>query len=130
MRRWLVVATLAIVFASCVSSTGRGVPNPGCDRDPRLLGTWRSQRISQVGPGRMTFSFGCGCVYRSSVLTLFARIREEGNYRVWNGTLVFTRPSGAETRWPFRFEGDHLVIEEHPGESYRYTRTRETACEG
>lgn len=76
----------------------------------------------------MTLHFDCGCVYRSRVGLLFTRIREEGNYRVAEGAIRFTRPSGEGTAWPYRFEGDRLVIEEEPGEVYAYERIAEGSC--
>lgn len=122
--------TIALVFTACVSSSGKAVEDEGCDEDPRLLGSWKSYRTSQVGPSWMRMTFDCGCVYRTTVQLMWMRIREEGNYRLADGALVFTRPSGNETRWPYRFEEDTLVVEEHPGEVESYRRTGRRTCEG
>lgn len=122
------IATFALGTLSCVSSSGTAVALDGCEHDPRLLGSWRSYRVSQLGPAWMSLSFDCRCVYRMSGQLMWMRIREEGNYRLAEGALVFTRASGTETPLPYRFEGESLVVEEHPGEFHRYKRTSRREC--
>lgn len=124
------ILTIALVLTACVSSSGKAVEVEGCDEDPRLLGSWKRYRTSQVGPSWMRVTFDCGCVYRMTAQLMWMRIKEEGNYRTIDGALLFTRASGNETRWPYRFEGETLMVEEHPGEVESYRRTGRRTCGG
>lgn len=85
--------------------------------------------MSQLGPAWMTLSLRCGCVYRTTSRLLWTAIREEGNYRTASGTLVFARPAGGDTRWPYRFEDGKLIIEESAGERHVYVKTTRRTCE-
>lgn len=119
---------IAIVLTSCASSSGRALPQE-CDHDPRLLGSWRSYRTSQLGPAWVRLRFECGCVYRTTIQLMWMRIKEEGNYRSVDGVVLFDRSSGNESRWPYRFEDEKLVFEESPGELRDYARTGRRTCE-
>ena len=55
-------------------------------------------------------------------------IRESGWYSVSAGRLSFSRASGNSTIWPFKFDGDQLVLEESNGESHRYRRLNDREC--
>ena len=82
-----------------------------------------------MGPATMRFSFGCDCDYESRVrLFMMLSIREKGSYWVGDGQLSFSRASGEITTWPFRFEGDRLVLEESSDGLHVYRRTRRTQC--
>src|SRR5436190_23312527 len=102
MKRVLLVAALALT--ACVSSGGRATRVATCADDPALRGSWRSYRLSQLGPAWINITFDCGCVYRSTAQLVFSRVKEEGNYRVEGGVVVFTRANGRETRMPYRLE--------------------------
>ena len=125
LRRGLLLLALAVatVLVSGCYSSGTAPPHLGprsCRADPELVGTWRSYRLSQVGPAWMTFALDCDCTYVSRVRTLFMTHREKGRY--WNepGRLSFSRANGTVTTWPFRIENGRLLLEELEGEVHSY----------
>lgn len=124
-------ALLALLVLGCVSSSvapQRITPRP-CVIEPKLIGTWKSSRFSQLGPASMKFSFGCDCTYESRVrVLLLMSIRERGSYAAKDGELIFSRASGDITTWPYRFEEDRLILDESPDESRSYQRTKQQKC--
>lgn len=78
----------------------------------------------------MKFSFDCDCTYELRMrVFLLMSIRERGWYSSQDGRLSFSRATGENTSWPFRFEGDRrLVFEESAGESHSYERTKQRKC--
>jgi len=122
---------LGLAITGCVTNLGeapRSLVPFYCELDPRLAGTWKSTRVSLFGPASMRFTFGCDCKYRVQVGVLTRRIRESGSFWVRDGTLHLTRANGEVTEWPFRFEGDRLLLEEHPGEDHAYRLTSPLRC--
>lgn len=116
------LALLFLLATSCTSLGGHATKLASCDDDPRLHGSWRSYRFSQLGPAWTNFTFEPGCVYRASFQLVWMRSKEEGNYRVEAGTLVLSRGSRT-TRMPYHFDGDALVLQESKDEVYTYRRT-------
>lgn len=120
-----------LILLGCVSSSVAPPSlSPGaCVSDARFPGTWNSTRSSQFGPSSMRFSFDCDCTYESRVRFLFLMsIRERGSYSVKDGQLSFSRASGQITTWPFRFDGDRLILEESTQELHSYKRTKQRKC--
>ena len=77
----------------------------------------------------MRFSFGCDCTYESRARVFpIMSVREKGSYWVGDGRLSFSRASGQITTWPFRFDGEGLVLEESSGDFHVYRRTRRMRC--
>ena len=133
--------TILAVATGCLSLGSAGAPQDfQCDLDPRLAGTWKSGlEMSQLGPAGMRFRIDCDCRYRVKArVFLFMTIRERGP--VWtepstdsssrdaDGTIIFARASGDETQWPYRIEGEQLLLEEAPGEWTPMQRSRVHRC--
>jgi hypothetical protein len=128
MRHRAVALLVAVVVAGgCMSVQRAGPPSSSCTTNPDLVGTWRSYRLSQAGPSWMTIALRCDCTSRSVAQLLFTRYTEEGYYRIEDGTIVFTRPS-AETKWPFAFANDRLILTEAPAEQHSYVRVSSEQC--
>lgn len=126
-HRAVALLVAALVAAGCRSVRLSDPPSSSCTTNPDIVGTWRSYRLSQVGPSWMTMALRCDCTSRVAVQLLFARYTEEGYYRIEDGTLVFTRPS-SDTKWPFAFVNDRLVITEAPAEQFSYVRVSSEQC--
>jgi hypothetical protein len=56
-----------------------------------------------------------------TISLMFARITEEGEYRIVNDELVLSRAK-SDTVWPVRIAGDTLVLTESATETYEYKR--------
>jgi hypothetical protein len=120
-----------LLLAACASSHSQSsfaTAPAACSVQPQLAGEWRDWRMSQLGPARMVFSFGCDCRYTTHAFVALTRIAEEGQYRVENGSIVLSRATGETTTWPYRFVGEKLVLEEAAGETHEYTRTKSAVC--
>ncbi|MDX1644130.1 MAG: hypothetical protein R3244_07215 [Thermoanaerobaculia bacterium] len=76
----------------------------------------------------MKFVFDCNCSYESRVRVALTSIREKGSYWVEDEHLHFSRATGVITSWPFRFEGDQLLLREGGDAWYVYDRTEEAQC--
>ena len=123
----LTSASLALV--SCMSlgrSSFRSDRGP-CVPRPDLAGVWHSRRPSQLGASTVTLRLECNCRYRMTVSLPFGRATEEGEYRIEDDRLVFSRKDG-ETYWPFRSAGNTVVITESGTEAYEYVRTQPANC--
>ncbi|HEX7708612.1 MAG TPA: hypothetical protein VF701_19280 [Thermoanaerobaculia bacterium] len=75
----------------------------------------------------MSITFNCDCTARVVSQLLFFRYTEVAPYRIENDELVFTREH-SETRWPFWFDSEALIVRESPDESHRYTRVEARPC--
>lgn len=116
------VAVALFLALSCVSSSVTPPATLVCAPAPELIGTWKSHRMSSLGPAWMTVTLNCDCTARVVSQLLFMRHTEVALYRVENGTVVFTRER-SETRWPFSLESDGAAIfSEAANESHQYTR--------
>lgn len=104
-----------------------GQPPSACTTIPSIVGTWRSYRMSQLGPGWMTMALRCDCTSRVTAQLLFTRYTEEGYYRIEDGTIVFIRPD-SETKWPFAFADGRLIVTEAPTEQLSYERVSSEQC--
>jgi hypothetical protein len=123
--RLVLILAAAVLVSGCVS-TATAPAHLGplfCRADPELVGTWRSYRMSQLGPGWMTFAFDCDCTYVATVRTVFIIHREKGRYWSQPGRLSFSRANGAVTTWPFTIEDGRLLLEESAGEVHAYRGT-------
>lgn len=121
-----VLAVAAAVLASGCISTATAPAHLGplfCRADPELVGTWRSPRMTQLGPGAMTFTLGCDCTYVATARALFVVHREKGRYWSERGRLSLSRANGSITTWPFTIEDGRLLLEESAGEVHRYEGT-------
>ena len=126
----LYASAAGLIFLGCVStSTAPANLSAGtCMLDARFPGPWKSARSSQLGPASMRFSFSCNCTYEARSRILLVSIREKGSYLANDGQLTFSRASGQVTTWPFRFEGDRLILQEGTDESRSYQRTKQRHC--
>lgn len=126
LRRLTVAVALAAaaLVSGCISTgTAPAHLGPGfCRADPELVGTWRSFRMSQLGPAWMTFALDCDCTYVATVRTLFMVYREKGKYWTEPGGLSSSRANGTVTTWPFTIEDGRLLLEEYEGEVHSYER--------
>jgi hypothetical protein len=123
--RLVLTLAAAVLISGCVSTaTAPAHLGPRfCRADPALVGTWSSYRMSQLGPGWMTFTLDCDCTYVATVRTVFMIHREKGRYWSQPGRVSFSRANGAVTTWPFTFEDGRLLLEEYPGEVHGYKGT-------
>jgi len=105
MRRLPIALLLA---TGCVLNTG---PSPlplapaDCRTSARVTGTWSSSALSQLGPSRTRYTFGCDCVAETRALLLWARIRGKFRYSVDGDTIVFNKQTVRFTR-----DGDTLQL--------------------
>ena len=84
--------------------------------------------MTSLGPARVTFTLECDCRYSWRTLLPWTSISERGFWTMGEGpSIVFLRPSGKEAL-PIVFKGETLFLEEAPGETRRFGRTREWAC--
>lgn len=121
----LAIALAAAALVSGCISTGTAPAHLGpgfCRADPELVGTWRSFRMSQLGPAWMTFALDCDCTYVATARTLFLFHREKGRYWSEPGGLSVSRANGTVTTWPFTIEDGRLLLEEYEGEVHSYRR--------
>lgn len=129
MLRFCTAAALALTISGCSSSSiAPGSASRACAPDPRIAGTWKSGRASQLGRARVTFRFHCDCSYESDARVVFHRIRERGSWWVDGGRLSFTRGNGTTTSWAFRFEAGRLVLAEGENEEHSYERSSPEQC--
>ena len=118
------VVMLALLVVTSCTNLGRSSfhGNRGlCVPDADVAGIWRSRRESQVGASTVTLELDCNCRYRMTISLAVGRMTEEGEYRILNDQLVFSRAKG-DTSWPFRIAGDTLVITESETETHEYKR--------
>ena len=130
-RIWIVgcLLVLACSLGACASSS---LPSPrfspeACVVDPRIVGTWKSGRFSQLGPAWMSFTFTCDCRFDSHVQLLWGRITDRGQFRTTGDRIVFERPS-VTMSWPYRIEQGALWLTEAPDETHRYNQERVVSC--
>ena len=126
----VVLALVAMLAAGCASTSQlRDSQRPtDCVLDDQIAGTWKSFRMSQLGPAWTRYSLRCDCTYTSRVRLLWMGLVEHGSYHARDGELRFFRPS-AETTMPYRLDADRLVLQEHPTEEHGYERTDRLVCE-
>lgn len=130
LQRLLVLLFTAAILG-CVS-TSAAPPDlhpERCVVDSRLPGTWKSERRSQAGPASMRFVFGCDCTYESRVRVALTSIREQGSYWTMDDRLHFSRATGVVTTWPFRFDGDRLLLREGGDEWHAFDQTEAARCQ-
>jgi hypothetical protein len=123
--RLVLTLAAAVLISGCIS-TATAPAHLGplfCRADPELVGTWRSSRMTQLGPGAMTFTLDCDCTYVATARALFVVHREKGRYWSQPGRLSFSRANGAVTTWPFTIEDGRLLLEESAGEVHAYRGT-------
>lgn len=124
-RRLALTLAAAVLVSGCVS-TATAPAHLGplfCRADPELVGTWRSSRMTQLGPGAMTFTLDCDCTYVATARALFVVHREKGRYWSERGRLSLSRANGSITTWPFAIEDGRLLLEESAGEVHSYRGT-------
>lgn len=128
MRDLAAALTIAAFLAGgCASVHRTSGPPYACTTVPSVTGTWRSYRLSQVGPVWMTMTLRCDCTSRVTSQLLFMRYTEESYYRIESGTIVFTRLN-SETEWPIAFRSGQMVVTESPTEQYPYERVSSERC--
>ena len=112
-----------LLFTSCVSIP-LPIPKLGdaaCSTAKELLGRWRSQRITQLGPANVDLVLRDDCRFAMRIGLPFTNIEEEGTYKVENDRLHFRRRSG-ETVWPIRRDRQgRLHVQEAPNQWHTYT---------
>jgi hypothetical protein len=130
--RQLLFFLLALGLAGCASSSlRRNLVDDGFCALPSkdLVGTWRSERLSQLGPSWMRFTFHCDCTYESRVQLLWMRYTEKGQYRVGPERITFIRPGG-KSAWPYDLAEGSLTLAESERERHSYKRVATEACPG
>ena len=130
IARMLAVAVLVGVAAGC-STTSSAPPassNASCIAGT-VAGTWKDFRMTQLGPAWLTLRLGCDCTYDSTSQLLWMRVNERGRYLVTGSEIAFERASGEATTWPFRLEGESLLLTEAPGEDRTYRRSQRASCD-
>lgn len=131
LRRGVYLACFLLATIGCVS-TSHAPPSltlERCQPDVDLAGVWISARLGQVGPASMRFRFACDCTYTARIRVALMWIRESGSFWTDEGALHLTRANGTTTIWPYRFEGDTLVLREHETEEHVYVRRHASTCE-
>jgi hypothetical protein len=129
LRSGIVVMLALLASTSCMSlgrSSFQG-DRGFCVSRPELAGVWRSRRDSQIGASRVTLKLDCDCRYHMTVSMPFGKMTEDGEYRIEDAELVFSRSNGA-TSWPFRITGETLVITEGETEAHEYARIAAGNC--
>lgn len=61
------------------------------------------------------------------VSLMFGRITEDGEFRTEDDRIVMSR-SNSETVWPFRFDGDKLLLTEAADETHEYKLVKRLSC--
>jgi rhomboid family GlyGly-CTERM serine protease len=124
-KRFALLAPL--LLTSCVS-VDLPLPFPRLDQSTctaakELLGVWRSQRITQVGPASVNLLLRDDCRFTMRVQLLDGAVSEEaGRYAVDGDRLCLTRNNRNETVWPIRRDGKgRLQVQEARGEWHTYT---------
>ena len=131
------LALLPLLFAGttlggCVSVTVSRLhrvpaPETPCSVDPGLVGSWKGHHPTQLGYGWFRLRLECDCTYSWSGRLPWLRSRDEGYYRIRDGSLAFTHEGGTLT-WPYRLIGDSLELSQTPTETEVYGRTGRTSC--
>lgn len=121
-KRTLLLAPLALT--SCISLP---LPFPALDEGTcavakDLLGRWRSRRLTQLGPASVNLELRDDCRFRMRIQLPFARIVEDGYYKVDGDNLRLTRSNKSETVWPIRRDDKgRLLVREAENEWQAYT---------
>jgi hypothetical protein len=122
--RGTLVASLALATVGCLSTgsvpPGRD-PRSSCIPEPGLTAIWGKSGLTQLGPAWSRLVFDCDCRYRIATTLLWARLSEEGYYRVAPMGLHVERPWGRDL-WQYRRHGDLLWVQfgrEVPFEEWR-----------
>jgi hypothetical protein len=129
------LALLPLLFAGttlggCVTVSRRHrvpAPETPCSVDAGLVGSWKGQHSTQLGPGSFRLRFECDCTYSWSARFPWLRFRDEGYYRIRDGSLVFTH-EGDTLTWPYRLISDSLELRQTPTETEVYGQTERTSC--
>ncbi len=128
MRSRAATLFLSVLIAGgCASVHRTGQAPSTCTTIPSIIGTWRSYRLSQVGPAWMTMTLGCDCTSRVTAQLLFTRYSEEGYYRIEDRTIVFIRKNST-TQWPFAFVDGRLTVTEAATEQHSYEQVASKQC--
>lgn len=122
-------AALLTLSACSTTSSAPASPQAACESDGAVSGAWKQFRMTQLGPSWVSLRFECDCSYRSTAQLLWMRISESGTYVVSGSEIIFQRASGAETRWPFRLEGETLFLTEAKDEERAYRRSQRIVCD-
>jgi hypothetical protein len=128
-RRGIAAMLVLLASASCMS-LGRSsfqADHGSCVLRHDLAGVWRSRRESQLGASRITLKLDCDCRYRMTISMRVGRMIEDGEYRIEDDQLIFSRVNG-DTSWPFRIANEKLVIYESGTEAHDYERVGVASC--
>ena len=109
MSRRYLIGLLLIV--SCVLHTGPA-PQPlapsECRTSAQVTGTWTSAGMSQLGPARSKYIFGCDCILEVRSSLLWTRLGGRFRYSVAGETIVVEQKRPAEVH--FTRDGDSLLL--------------------
>ena len=83
--------------------------------------------MTQLGPASALIRLGCDCRYSMRATLVFGRIREDGEYRVEDGKIIFSR-SKDETAWPYALRSQTLMLTEYQDETHEYRLVKQTSC--
>lgn len=127
MRCRAATLLLVLIAGGCASVRRTGQAPSSCTTRPEVIGTWRSYRLSQVGPAWMTMTLGCDCTSRITAQLLFTRYSEESYYRIEDETIVFIRQKST-TEWPFVLSDGRLAVTEGATERQTYEQVSSKRC--
>ena len=82
--------------------------------------------MSQLGPARSRFTFGCDCIVKARSSLLWARLEGEFRYSVADDRIILEKKQPEEIR--FIREGDTLLLVWPGGDREYLTMSRRIEC--
>lgn len=129
MRESIVaVPTVLLLAGACALSSGPALPlaPSECHTAAQVTGTWKSSALSQLGPARSTYVFGCDCIVDVRTRLLWTRLGGKFRYSVAGDTIVIEQKTRAEVR--FAREGDTLLLTWPRGDGESLTLVQPSDC--
>jgi rhomboid family GlyGly-CTERM serine protease len=122
MKRLALLAPLLLTACVSIPLPIPQLDDAACNVAKDLLGNWRSQRITQLGPASVALELRDDCRFVMRIGLPFSDIEEQGRYAVEGDRIRFTRKNNRETVWPIRRDGKgRLLAQEAPSEWHAYT---------
>ena len=109
MRSLLLIALL--IGAGCVVHVAPALQPASpteCRTSPEVTGVWTSSGLSQLGPARTKYTFGCDCVVETKSALLWTRLVGAFRYSVTGSTIILEQKQPREVH--FTRDGDTLLL--------------------
>jgi uncharacterized protein (TIGR03066 family) len=118
---------LLVVAAMLLALTRLATARPPQDPEEALVGTWKGDVESQLGPATLTYRFrDDGRVAMRMDFPSGRPMERTGTYKV-EGTTLIIKVSKDDGQHSFSIDGDELTITNAHGETFKLRRVRPTS---